>query len=105
MGRVFWQGDGEGQAPHPDLITHLRPPPASVLTAQTPCSPHPRPAVHCYYRSLPFSVGRHQFAAGPEAGGAAPGHPPFVSAVCWANRSRHCLAANSQGIVEVLHME
>ena len=64
-------------------------------------------AVHCYYRSLPFSIGCHQFAAGGPQGleAAAPAHPPFVSAVAWANRSRHLLAANSQGTIQVLHMD
>ncbi|GAB4823950.1 hypothetical protein N2152v2_010996 [Parachlorella kessleri] len=63
--------------------------------------------VHCYYRSLPFSIGCHQFAAGGPQGleAAAPAHPPFVSAVAWANRSRHLLAANSQGTIQVLHMD
>jgi hypothetical protein len=64
--------------------------------------------VHCYYRSLPFSVACHQFAsAWAEGGGEGPAaaHPPFVSAVCWANRSRHLLAANSQGTIQVLQME
>ena len=64
--------------------------------------------MHCYYRSLPFSIGCHEFApAAAGGGGEAPSgaHPPFVSAVAWANRSRHLLAANSQGVIQVLEME
>lgn len=66
--------------------------------------------VHCYYRSLPFCIGAHQFGAAEGSGSGTsdvppPAHPPFVSAVCWANRSRHLLAANSQGIIQVLQME
>jgi WD40 repeat protein len=71
-------------------------------------------SVHCYSRSLPFSTARYSFAA-PEApaggpaggngGGSEAHHQPFVSAVCWANRSRHCLAANSQGLLQILQLE
>lgn len=68
-----------------------------------PSSPPPPspPAVYSYYRTLPFSTARYRFASG-EAG---EGHQPFVSAVCWANRSRHCLAANSQGLLQILKLE
>ena len=65
-----------------------------------PFSPVP-PAVYAYYRSLPFSTARYRFSPG-SAGDA---HQPFVSAVCWANHSRHCLAANSQGLLQILKLE
>ena len=66
-------------------------------------------AVYSYYRSLPFPTARYAFppgAAGPGgATGSAAAHQPFVSAVCWANKSRHCLAANSQGLLQILALE
>lgn len=65
-------------------------------------------SVYSYYRSLPFPTARYAFPAGGGGpGGAAPAaqHQPFVSAVCWANKSRHCLAANSQGLLQVLALE
>ncbi|EFN57379.1 hypothetical protein CHLNCDRAFT_142774 [Chlorella variabilis] len=58
-------------------------------------------AVYSYYRSLPFSTAQYRFSPGEPA----EGHQPFVSAVCWANRSRHCLAANSQGLLQILKLE
>jgi len=58
--------------------------------------------VYAYYRTLPFSTAQHHFAHAEAAG---EGHQPFVSAVCWANRSRHCLAANSQGLLQILKLE
>ncbi|KAL4448071.1 hypothetical protein ABPG75_005290 [Micractinium tetrahymenae] len=60
-------------------------------------------SVYAYYRTLPFSIARYRFGAAD--GPSAEGHQPFVSAVCWANRSRHCLAANSQGLLQVLKLE
>lgn len=58
-------------------------------------------SVYSYYRSLPFSTAQYRF---PSAD-APEGHQPFVSAVCWANRSLHCLAANSQGLLQILKLE
>ncbi|KAL4444907.1 hypothetical protein ABPG77_003957 [Micractinium sp. CCAP 211/92] len=60
-------------------------------------------SAHAYYRTLPFSIAQYRFGAAE--GPAAEGHQPFVSAVCWANRSRHCLAANSQGLLQILKLE
>lgn len=57
-------------------------------------------AVYCYYDSLPFATARHELPAPQRAG--IDGHRPFVSAVCWARHSRHLLAANSQGMLQVL---
>jgi protein suppressor of PHYA-105 1 len=76
-------------------------------------------SVHAYYHSIPFAVTTHSFAAdgaadeaaaaGRAGAGAAPprasrpGH--FVSAVAWARGGRHCLAANSGGLMRVLKLE
>ena len=69
-------------------------------------------AVYSYYRSLPFPTASYQFPDAGSSGGAPGGgsgssgaHQPFVSAVCWANNSRHCLAANSQGLLQILELE
>lgn len=78
------------------------PHPAPV-TALCACFALPCPAAHAYYRTLPFSIAQYRFGAAE--GPAAEGHQPFVSAVCWANRSRHCLAANSQGLLQILKLE
>ncbi len=69
-------------------------------------------SVYSYYRSLPFPTASYQFPdaagsgpAGGSSGGSGGAHQPFVSAVCWANNSRHCLAANSQGLLQILELE
>lgn len=66
-------------------------------------------SVYAYYRSLPFPTARYAFAPTPAPEPApapgAPPHQPFVSAVAWANRSRHCVAANSQGLLHILELE
>lgn len=78
--------------------------PTQALHDHTPAMPPPpRLAAHAYYRTLPFSIAQYRFGAAE--GPAAEGHQPFVSAVCWANRSRHCLAANSQGLLQILKLE
>jgi protein suppressor of PHYA-105 1 len=68
-------------------------------------------AVHAYFHALPFPIATHSFAPAPGAGGGgAPGagaaRPrPFVSSVTWARGGRHCLAANSAGLLRVLKLE
>lgn len=67
-------------------------------------------AVYAYSRTLPFPTAHYRFPGagageGGEGGAPSGGHQPFVSAVCWANRSRHCLAANSQGLLQILQLE
>jgi WD40 repeat protein len=71
-------------------------------------------AVHAYFHALPFPVATHSFAPPAAAGaGGAPGAPgagaarprPFVSSVTWARGGRHCLAANSAGLLRVLKLE
>ena len=75
------------------LVTTFSPPPLLL------------PAVHCYYRSLPFSTAQYRFSPAEGSGGGGDGHQlPFVSAVCWANHSRHCLVANSCGLLQILGM-
>lgn len=71
--------------------------------------------VHAYYQTLPFAVASHALGDGDEslpAAASAPAvaakkgsHRTFVSSVCWARGGRHCLAANSQGVLSVLHLQ
>jgi WD40 repeat protein len=40
-----------------------------------------------------------------KSGSGGSSHRTFVSSVCWARGGRHCLAANSQGVLSVLHLK
>ncbi|KAL4528263.1 hypothetical protein Ndes2437B_g00361 [Nannochloris sp. 'desiccata'] len=90
-------------------------------------------SIHTYYKTLPFSVASHRLGDGvtqsrkntnersnsgsqqpsssmgtsetKKGGSSSSSHRTFVSSVCWARGGRHCLAANSQGVLSVLHLK
>jgi len=90
-------------------------------------------SIHTYYKTLPFSVASHRLGDGviqskksrneksssgsqqpsssagtvatKKSGSSASSHRTFVSSVCWARGGRHCLAANSQGVLSVLQLK
>ena len=57
-------------------------------------------SVYLYSTDLPFPLARHCFGGG--GGEAGSSSAAFASAVCWAPSGRHCVAANSQGLLQVL---
>jgi protein suppressor of PHYA-105 1 len=91
-------------------------------------------SIHTYYKTLPFSVASHRLGDGltqpkkrtthekstsggqqpsssggtiatKKGGSSGSSHRTFVSSVCWARGGRHCLAANSQGVLSVLQIQ
>ena len=82
-------------------------------------------SVQVFYKTLPFTVAsshalgdtakdvmQHSGGAPATAAAAAAAaakkpaaHRTFVSSVCWARGGRHCLAANSQGVLSVLRLK
>ena len=61
--------------------------------------------VYAYYHSLPLPLASHPFALEPGSMDAELEGRQFVSTVCWSNGGGDLLAANSAGVIKVLHLD
>ena len=61
--------------------------------------------VFAYHHRLPLPLASHPFALEPGSMDAELEGRQFVSTVCWSNRGSDLLAANSTGVIKVLHLE
>lgn len=61
--------------------------------------------VFAYYHSLPLPLASHPFTLEPGTMDAELEGRQFVSTVCWSNKGSNLLAANSAGVIKVLHLD
>ena len=61
--------------------------------------------VYAYYHTLPLPLTSHPFTADSGSMDAELEGRQFVSTVCWSNKGSNLLAANSAGVIKVLHLD